>query len=285
MKTLTATLAILGTLTFCIQPAFCQTAPTNGCAVATVFLIDDQTGEELARVHGIQPLCVPDLETLINGVLRGGAPVRLLHQAVDEDASDNAVAQMDFRPYAGGRPPQPPSPNQPLRLLTEAMKVYREQRTAWQRGMLDYRGRLVAEVEGFQRGVSITQAEVSRRFDEILVARNGRDFNRSDICGSVAAASRFLGDAGLRILVLNTDANDLPATRAPRTTPLTPEELDPSIHLIFVNKSRLPEASPLFAGLPNPVHHADSMAEAMEIVLSMFGGVPAMDVAKAGGTP
>lgn len=147
--------------------------------------------------------------------------------------------------------------------------------------MLDYRGRLVAEVEGFQRGVSITQAEVSRRFDEILVARNGRDFNRSDICGSVAVATRLLGNAGLRILVLNTDANDLPAKRAPRTMPLMPEELDPSIHLIFVNKSRLPEASPLFAGLPNPVHHADSMAEAMEIVLSMLGTAPSLDVASA----
>ncbi len=285
MKTLTTTLAILGLLAAGIRPSICQAAPTNACAAATVFLIDDQTGEELARVHGIQPLCVADLEVLINGVLRRGAPVRLLHQAVDEDATDNAVAQMDFRPYAGGRPPQPPSPNQPLRQLTEAMKVYQEQRAAWQRGMLDYEGRLVAEVEGFQRGVSITQAEVSRRFDEILVARNGSDFNRSDICGSVAGATRFLGDAGLRILVLNTDANDLPAKRTPRTTPLTPEELDPSIHLIFVNKSRLPEASPLFAGLPNPVHHADSMAEAMEIVLSMFGGVPALDVVKAGGTP
>ena len=49
---------------------------------ATVFPVDDQTGEELALKHGIQPIAATDLEVLINGVLRGNTPVRLFHQAV-----------------------------------------------------------------------------------------------------------------------------------------------------------------------------------------------------------
>ncbi|HPA16150.1 MAG TPA: hypothetical protein PLU30_00285 [Verrucomicrobiae bacterium] len=238
----------------------------------TVFLVDDQTGEELAAKHGIQPLAVGDVEGLINAVLMGSTPVRLLHQAVDEDSADNAVARMDFRPYAGGQPPKMPSLGLPLGQLMKAKQAYQKERAAWQQGILAYRKTLVAEIERFLKGVMVTQLEVSERFDAMLAARNGRDFNRSDIFGCVTTANRMLALPGRRFLILNTDAQDLPAHRAPRTIPLVAQELDPGIELIFVNTSGLPDQAPLFRGVPNPIHHADSMRAAMEIVASSLKG-------------
>lgn len=232
-----------------------------------VFLIDDQTGEELATRHGILPLAVGDLEVLINAVLQGTTPVKVLHQAVDEEAADNAVAALDFRPYGGGQPPKAPSPGLPLSQLATAVQAYRKLRAEWQQGMLAYRQDLIVQIERFISGVTATQLEVSERFDRMLAARGGRDFNRSDIAGAVLAANRMLGCATRRVLVLNTDAVDLPASRVPRTTPFTPEELDPTVRLIFVNTSGVPDQSPLFRGLPNPVQHADSLKAAMELAM------------------
>lgn len=253
-----------------------KVATANGNVDATppeiaVFLIDDQTGEELAIKHGIQPLAISDLEGLINGVINGTTPVRLFHQAVDEDATDNSTAQLEFRPFAGEKPPTKPSPNMPLRQLAEAKKSYDAKRAAWQKGILDYRKRLAGDAEGFIRQVAETQGTVAERFDKMLAARNGRDFNRSDVFGCVSNASRIFGTQERRFLVLNTDAADLPGSkRKPRTTPLNPKELDPSVELIFVNTSRLPEQAPMFAGLPNPRHHANSMKEAMELIVNLI---------------
>lgn len=232
----------------------------------TVFIIDDQTGEELATKHGIQPLAVGDIEVLINAVLRGTTPVKVLHQAVDEDSSDNAVTKLDFRPYAGGQPPKAPSPGLPLSQLAKAMGVYRKERAAWQQGIIGYRKELVSEIERFIKGISTTQLEVSGRFDQMLANRNGRDFNRSDILGCIITANRMLGTTWRRVLVLNTDAVDLPAHRAPRTTPVQPEELSPDVELIFVNTSGLPEQASIVRGLANPVRHADSVRKAMEMI-------------------
>jgi hypothetical protein len=258
------------------------TAPNGASTPISVFLIDDQTGAELARDHGIQPLSTSDLEVLINAVLKGTTPVRLLHQAVDEDASDNRIGEMDFRPYAGGRPPTPPSPNFPLRQLGEKMKRYRAERANWQQGILAYRNQLVGGVQGFVREVMNTQAAVARKFDEMLAKRNGRDFNRSDIVGSVLAANRALGPEGRRILVLNTDADDQPAKRRPRNTALTVQELNPQVELIWVNTSRLPEQSPLFRGVSNPTRRASSMREAMDLIVSAIDTTDEKKVATAG---
>lgn len=240
----------------------------------TVFLIDDQTGEELATKHGIQPLAVGDIEVLINAVLRGTTPLRLLHQAVDDNSADNAVAKLDFRPYAGGQPPKAPSPGLPLSQLARAMQTYRKDRSVWQQGIIGYRKELVSEIERFIKGVSTTQLEVSERFDRMLAQRNGRDFNRSDILGCIVTANRMLGTSGRRILVLNTDAEDLPGTRAPRTTPVKPEELSPEVELIFVNTSGLPEHAPLFRGVRNPVRRAASVKAAMEMICDSALGEP-----------
>jgi len=261
--------------------ALADAAPrANGVSEpATVFLVDDQTGEELAQKHGIRPIAIEDLDVLINGVVNGNTPVRLFHQAVDEDAADNATAQMEFRPYAGEKPVKKVAVNLPISELSEANKAYAAKRAVWQKGVRDYQLRLASEVEGFIRQVTETQGSVSERFDKMLLARKGRDFNRSDIYGSVANASRLLGTQGRRFLVLNTDAIDLPAKRKPRTTPLTAKELDPAVELIFVNTSRLPEQAPMFAGLPNPRHHANSMKEAMELVVELVTPKPGSEAA------
>jgi len=258
---------------------FAETPEAKQPEPITVFIIDDQTGEELATKHGIQPLAVGDLEALINAVLRGTTPVKVLHQAVDEDFADNAVAKLDFRPYTGGQPPKAPSPGLPLSQLAKAMGTYRKERAAWQQGIIGYRKELVSEIERFIKGVSTTQLEVSERFDRMLAVRNGRDFNRSDILGCVITANRMLGTTGKRVLVLNTDADDLPAHRAPRTTPIKPEELAPDVELIFVNTSGLPEQAPLFRGIPNPVRRAGSVKEAIEMICEPLSGAMKLEAA------
>jgi len=236
-----------------------------------VFIVDDQTGEELRAKHGIQPLQVDDLVVLVNAVLLGTTPVQLVHQAVDEDATDNGIAQMVFKPFAGGMPPAAPKPNMPLRQFAALAKQFQADRATWQAKIAAYRKDVELGAQAFVQAVGETQMEVAQRFDGILKARNGRDFNRSDIVGCATAANRILGNSGRRILILNTDGEDLPGKRQPRRTPLTPAELDPSVTLIFVNTSRLPEQSVLFAGVQNPIQHADSIKEAMELVVGMLG--------------
>lgn len=236
-----------------------------------VFIVDDQTGEELRAKHGIQPLQVDDLIVLVNAVLLGTTPVQLVHQAVDEDATDNGIAQMVFKPFAGGPPPAAPKPNMPLRQFAALAKQFQADRAVWQSKIACYRRDVELGAQAFVQSVGETQMDVAHRFDAILKARNGRDFNRSDIVGCVTVANRILGNTGRRVLILNTDADDLPGKRQPRRIPLTAAELDPTVTLIFVNTSRLPEQSVLFAGVQNPIQHADSIKEAMELVVGMLG--------------
>jgi len=259
-------LALLGVAAACMaeSPAPVQSEPI------TIFLIDDQTGEELAAKHGIYPLTTSDLDVLINAVLQRNASIRLFCGEVVEDASATVPVDMKFRPFAGGSPPIPPAPSLPLRQLVEEMKAYREKRALWQNGILEYRKELVTDVERFVRQVTELQMTTAKRFDDELKRRNGHDFNRSDVVGSVVTANRMLGAHGKRLLVLNTDAEDEPAKRRPRTTPLTATELDPGTELIWVNKSRIPDSSPLFKGLPNHARHADTLREAMELVIDLI---------------
>lgn len=260
---------LLSTATYLVLAATSHAEQTKPTETATIFLLDDQTGEELATKHGIRPLEVDDLGILVNAVITGKTPVHVFHLAVDEDSSDNAVARLNFSPYAGGQPPIAPSPGLPLSQLAKEMQAYRKARGEWQQGILSYRKDLVSEIERFIKGVTTTQLEVAGRFDRMLAARNGKDFNRSDILGAIVAANRMLGTSGgKRFLVLNTDADDMPANRKPRTTVLQPRELDPSIELVFVNTSGIPDQSPLFRGLSSPRQHADSMRIAMEMIAS-----------------
>lgn len=231
-----------------------------------VAIIDDQSGVELETKHGIHALAVADMDGLLNATIRGSTPVRITLQVVDEDAADNKTASLDFRPYVGGNPPKAPVQGMPLDQLTKAMAVYRKDRAVWQQGFFAYRQTLQTEVEKFMKSVSENQIEVAERFDQMLAARNGADFNRSDIFGLITAANETLGKDGERFLVFNCDGVDLPAGRHPRKTPLVVSELDPSITIIFVNTSKQPESSAMFRGLPNPVRHADSVKAAMDMV-------------------
>jgi hypothetical protein len=239
----------------------------QGLAVA---IIDDQTGVELAEKHGIKALETGDLDGLINATTQGKTEVRLLHIAVDEDASDNPVARMTFRPFAGEQPPVAPGANLPVQQLAQKKKEYLAKRAKWQQAIIGYRAQITGEVEGFVRQVTVTQLAVSERFDKILAERNGRDFNRSDIATSIEIANKLLKDVARPVLVLNTDGVDLPGKRKPQTSPLGIEQLDPRVILIFVNTSRLPQQGVLFRGLRNEIKHADSMQQALGMVASML---------------
>ena len=261
----------------CVQPALAA-EPTPDTQPSKVFLVDDQSGEELARDHGIAPIQVSDLAILVGGVVASQRPVTLFHELIDKDASDNEVRVLKLEPFAGGAPPPRPSTSLPLRQLVEETERYRLRRAQWVSGIRRYRDELEEAAERYVHELTVAQITLEARFDEMLAARNGRDFNRSDVEGTVLSAGRHLGAEGLRIAVLNTDAEDLPGTgtgKRPRRTPLTPEEFDPGIVLVFVNTSGLPQTVPMFADIPNPRHHVESMAEAMELVCQLLaGGAP-----------
>jgi hypothetical protein len=257
-------------------PAMSEDLPTSSAAIPTkVFLVDDPTGEELARDHGIQPIAVADVSILIEGVVAHQREVQVIHELIDEDASDNEVRTLHLKPYGGGTPPQKPSPTLPLRQLVEETERYRALREVWLRGIREYRAGLEADIEAYVRQLTDAQSALAERFDEMLLARNGRDFNRSDVSGTMLSAGRLLGQEGLRICILNTDAEDLPGAgtgKQPRRKPFTPDELDPGIVLVWVNTSASPQQAPAFAGLPNPSHHVPNMAEAMTLVCQLIGG-------------
>lgn len=262
MKT-TTTSVILAILTTSLAAAENQPPATSAVKIA---IIDDQSGIELEAKHGIRALAVADMDGLLNAVIRGSTPVRMTLQVVDEDSADNKTASLDFRPYASGNPPKAPAQGMPLDQLAKAMAVYRKDRTVWQQGFFAYRQTLQTEVGNFIKNVSENQLEVAERFDQMLAARNGADFNRSDILSLITAANQTLGKDGKRFLVFNCDGVDLPANRHPRKTPLVVSELDPAITIIFVNTSKQPDNGPMFRSLPNPVRHAESVKDAMDMV-------------------
>jgi hypothetical protein len=235
-----------------------------------VFFIGDQTGDELLQKHGIRPIKMEDLTELVNAVMLSKNSVRLFYLEVVEDVSKSALSQLVFKTFAGGPPPKMPTGNIPVYQYDVVRQAYDAKRTQWQREIRAYQHNALGEANAFVQHVADTQAEVAQRFDKMLADRNGRDFDRSDVVGTIQMANTVLGAAGKRVLVLNTDADDCPANRKRRHTPLTAKDLDPGIELIFVNTSRIPEQSVLFAGIPNTVHHADSIAEAMNIVAGML---------------
>jgi hypothetical protein len=253
---------------------------------AKVFLVDDQSGEELSRAHGIAPIQGSDLEILVGGVVASRRPVTLFHELIDEDASDNEVRILDMKPFTGGAPPTKPSQNLPLRQLVEETEDYRQKRALWVGKIRHYHDELQKEAQRYVHEFTVAQVTLEARFDEMLAARNGRDFNRSDVGGTMLSAGRHLGTNGLRFAVLNTDAEDLPGTntgKRPRSIALSAEEFDPGIVVIFVNTSGLPQNVPLFKEIPNPTHHVLNMAEAMELICQLLtGGEPAGDAREEG---
>jgi hypothetical protein len=273
MKCTTAATLIITTMS--LGPLFAQAPEAATPAPLLAAMIDDQTGIELAEKHGIKAVALEDLADLIKAVLDGDRAATLIHVAVDDDASDNPAGKLNFEPYSGPKPPRAPSPTLPMRVLSVEKQKYNQARAEWQRGMISYRERLVESAKGFIHQVAATQMQVAQRFDDMLAERNGRDFNRSDIVGCITNANRMLGKGGRRVLILNTDAKDLPGKGKPRVNPLTAEELDPTVELIFVNTSHLPQQEPLFRGLPNKVHEAPSMKSALAIVADMLAEAPA----------
>lgn len=263
------TLSVL-TLAMVATPCLTQTATAS--VRGSIFLLDDQSGPELETLHGINPIQISDMEVLLNGVVQGKRAVRLFHQVVDEDSTDNEILELEFRPFEGGQPPKAPADNLPLRELETAAEEYLKQRSIWNAKMKAYRTELKGQAEGFIRKIAANQAAVAERFDLLLAARNGADFNRSDIVTCILAANRALGVEGSRILVVNSDAVDLAANRKPRKTPMTPTELSPDVVIIFVNQSKIPQASPLFSGLSNQTFHANTIKEAMLLALSLLNG-------------
>lgn len=245
-------------------------AASNDPVELSAVIIDDRT-DDVVNTDGIQPLAMPDLVELIKAVLDKVRPVTLMHIEVDDFAENSPVDRMTFVPFAVAKPPTVPSPDLPLRTLTIEADKYRKERAEWQKNIRLYQQNGVNDADVFVRQVAATQLKVSERFDAMLAARNGRDFNRSDIVGCFTMAAKLLGNDGKRVIIINSDCIDLPVKRAPRRTALTPQELPQDIELIFCNKSHRPEEVNLFRGIPNKKFSAPSMKTAFTLLVDMLG--------------
>jgi len=222
-----------------------------------VFFIGDQTGDELLQKHGIRPIKMEDLTELVNAVMLSKNSVRLFYLEVVEDVSKSALSQLVFKTFAGGPPPKMPTGNIPVYQYDVVRQAYDAKRTQWQREIRAYQHNALGEANAFVQHVADTQAEVAQRFDKMLADRNGRDFDRSDVVGTIQMANTVLGAAGKRVLVLNTDADDCPANRKRRHTPLTAKDLDPGILSIPAgspnNRCSLPVSrTPFITPIPLP---------------------------------
>lgn len=251
-----------------VAALFTMVAFATAAEPVKVFLLDDQTDDKLATVHGIEPVTVEGLGVLVNGVLQAKGGIHLFYQMVDEDASDNPTAILQFKPFERPRP-QAPGAGLPVSVLTTRMRAYQTEMLSWKKAITLYRQTLVTDAEAFVRKTMDIQMEVMERFAKELERRNGADYNRSSVAGCVVHANRLLGTRGKRFLLINCDAEDLPMKEVgkPRTIPFTPVELDSGITLIFINTSRLPEDSPLFKGVANHRHSVEKLTDAYEIIL------------------
>jgi len=240
-------------------------------------IVDDQTGEELARKHGIAPLSLDDFKRLLDAMAQAARTqtMELYHVPVDGNASDNPVTALQIKPREGIARPTAPNPGLPIAELTKKSAQYQKDRAAWQRSVRGYRDSMAARIAEFVTRTAAEQVRIAEAFDAELERRNGRDFPRSDIEGAILQAVAKLGgsdNSSRRVLVLNTDAVDNPADEKIRPRPFTADELPADITLLFVNKSRLPEKEKLFDGVKNPVLHADSLQEAMEMTARILQG-------------
>ncbi len=80
-----------------------EAGPSTATLAFSVFLIDDQTGEELSVQHGIRPLTFWDLDVLVSGVLNRVTPVRLPCPTTPRgDPSDVRIEEIASLPNGNG---------------------------------------------------------------------------------------------------------------------------------------------------------------------------------------
>lgn len=251
---------------------FAFTLPTVGAdhssikPAASILILDDLSGIELKDKHGITETSAEDLKVLRDAVLSSRQCVHLFHDIVDEDGTDNQPLSLAFRPFAEA-PPIVPVLRGTMAAMQKEKLDFDTKRAAFLRRLSSYASTMQADIESFMLGIANQQMATAARFDKFRSDNNGKDYNHSDISNAILADAKALTSAtGLRVLVLNTDMEDLPYKGASRSKPFTVEELPADTVIVFVNTSRKPDASPLFRGTPNTKHHADSMRAALELI-------------------
>lgn len=234
---------------------------------ARIYIIDDSTGEELSKEHKIKPVEMDDMLALVGSVIAVQKSVRIHHELIDEDASDNKVRSLTLMPFAGPPPPPKPDPNLPLSELKKDKAEYRKKVALWATRIREYRVKLEADAESFVKDVALAQDELTDHFLRQLEKNHGHDYRRSDVIGALGNANQALGVEGLRVLVLNSDGRHETDTRKPGTGQIV---IDPGITIIWVNESGIPQQQKMYQNLPNQNLSAKNMLEAMELIKNLF---------------
>lgn len=229
-------------------------------------LVDDFTGPELLRDHGIARATPDDLASIIKP-LAGKSLVTLHYLAIAESADSQTAVEVQLPEFTIAPPLAPENASTlDLRALTEASERYFADKATYDKALaawLDSAGR---DTEAFRRHVLVEQMRTESVFHGKIPSL-GENYRRSDFGGVILRASALLSEmSGIKILILNTDCLDAPLGKPSRTSAFTAAELPADIVLIFVNTSGRPQESPLFAKLENTVVAAESLPAAARLV-------------------
>ena len=175
---------------------------------ARIYIIDDSTGEELAKEHQIKPVEMDDMLALVGTVVAVQKAVQIQHELIDEDATDNKVRNLLLAPFTGSPVPTKPDPKLPLTELKKAKLEYRKKVAIFSGDIRTYRANLEADAEAFVKAVASAQDELTDRFARELEKNHGRDYKRSDVYGSLDNANKSLGKEGLRLKFCRSSCDD-----------------------------------------------------------------------------
>jgi hypothetical protein len=263
---LAATLVVAGTVSSTFT-TLCAQEATALAPHAAIGVMEDLSGPELKQRHGINQLSLDELTLLLDAALDSRRTVELWHDIVDEDAADSVASLIKLEPFSSA-PPVPIMLRGTLAAMKRQKADWDALQAAYLQDFVGYRNSLIKSLETFSAGVLQKQVDTTATFNKWLEMHPGKDYNRSDVAGTFLGMVKTLAasPAAVKVIIINSDCNDLPRYRSPRDHAFTEQELSAGIQLIFVNTSRLPEKEPLFHGITNAVHHADNLRAAIELV-------------------
>lgn len=231
---------------------------------SAVFFLDDFTG--IDPQHGIERAEPGGLTALCRALI--GSNLSFFYSAIGEEARSQPIESTQISSFSLSPPQKPSTEGLTLPQLKRISKAYFEKKDHYNRELAAWWRKTFPKIQEFTQKAIAAQMATEERFDLEMVARG--DFRRSAVADAVLVANKTLreSNATFKVLILNTDAVDSPNGKRSRTAPFTVKELDPTVYLVFVNRSEKhkPQESSLFKGISNPISHADSVDHAASVI-------------------
>lgn len=237
-----------------------------------VQIVEDVSGPELQK-HGIKPADFEDMQILADVLFSTRRSAAIGYDVVDENGQDNSQLHFLITPFDQPLPTRPVFKGMTVRDKMLAVKKFDADSAKFRKDNDEWRSRVIEGAKGWLDECVENRMKVEEVFLTRLKANGNRDFRRSDIIGSVQKANEQLSATKTRFLILNSDLDHKPGSKASdqKARALTIADLAPDITLIVVNTSKEPDKSILLRGLPNKVLHAESLKQAAEFIATQLG--------------